>query len=244
MQGDEKRPSSHSSYNPIPHPPDPPTYSLVPISSLDSMQHVVCYTTSSAHFGVACTKRVARCSKRHTSFQCPKTHARRTAVLIRAQDAPKPAAQEDDFEARIAALKVAKGQTPMGEGKKKGTSVSKAPASASSAKVCECSGGAVVHRMHIPLMHIPPPTLLLLQVDYDYTNEKVYLETPPSYGDLAVNMALGFTLVWLPLTIAAVGRTAFVRYRFTDQRISVITNAPWKQEQLDAAYQEVCWVLV
>ncbi len=77
------------------------------------------------------------------------------------------------------------------------------------------------------------------QVDYDYSDETLYMETPPSYGDLAVNMALGITLVWLPLTIAAVGRTAFVRYRFTDKRISVITNAPWKQEQLDAAYQEV-----
>lgn len=52
-------------------------------------------------------------------------------------------------------------------------------------------------------------------------------------------MALGATLLWLPLTAAAVGRGVFVKYRFTDKRISVITNAPWKKEQLDAAYQEV-----
>lgn len=83
-----------------------------------------------------------------------------------------------------------------------------------------------------------------LQVDFDYSNETLYLETPPSYGDLAVNIALGITLVWLPLTMAAVGRTAFVKYRFTDKRISVITNAPWKQEQLDAAYQEVLAVFI
>ncbi len=101
----------------------------------NNMQQVVCYT-SPAHFGVACTKRVARCSKRHASFQCPTTHTRRTAVLIRAQDAPKPAPQEDDFEARIAALKLAKGQTPMGEGKKKGPVAAKSNASgASSGKV-------------------------------------------------------------------------------------------------------------
>lgn len=80
-------------------------------------------------------------------------------------------------------------------------------------------------------------------MDYDYSSETLYLETAPSYGDLAVNIALGITLVWLPLTMAAVGRTAFVKYRFTDKRISVITNAPWKQEQLDAAYQEVCAIL-
>lgn len=76
-------------------------------------------------------------------------------------------------------------------------------------------------------------------MDYDYSNETLYLETAPSYGDLAVNIALGITLVWLPLTFAAIGRVAFVKYRFTDKRISVISTAPWKQEQLDAAYQEV-----
>jgi hypothetical protein len=46
-------------------------------------------------------------------------------------------------------------------------------------------------------------------------------------------------LVWLPLTAASVGRAAFVKYRFTDKRFSVMTTAPWKQEQTDVAYQEV-----
>lgn len=32
---------------------------------------------------------------------------------------------------------------------------------------------------------------------------------------------------------------AFVKYRLTNKRLSVITSAPWKSEQLDAAYQEV-----
>ena len=51
------------------------------------------------------------------------------------------------------------------------------------------------------------------------------------------------TLLWLPLTIAALGRAAFVRYRFTDRRLSVISTAPWKQEQLDADYRDVKQVL-
>ncbi|GIM14481.1 hypothetical protein Vretimale_17430 [Volvox reticuliferus] len=50
---------------------------------------------------------------------------------------------------------------------------------------------------------------------------------------------LGTTLFWIPLTIAAIGRGLFVNYKFTNKRISVSTNAPWKTEQLDAAYQEV-----
>lgn len=45
--------------------------------------------------------------------------------------------------------------------------------------------------------------------------------------------------MWLPLTAASVGRAAFVKYRLTDRRLSVITTAPWKQEQTDVAYQEV-----
>lgn len=74
---------------------------------------------------------------------------------------------------------------------------------------------------------------------YDFSGEQLHFESGPHKGDLAVNVALGATLLWLPLTAAAVGRGAFVKYRFTDKRISVITNAPWKKEQLDAAYQEV-----
>ena len=34
----------------------------------------------------------------------------------------------------------------------------------------------------------------------------------------------------LPLTAAAVGRAAFVKYRFTDRRFSITTAAPWKSE--------------
>ena len=73
----------------------------------------------------------------------------------------------------------------------------------------------------------------------DYTDETLYFESGPHMGDLAVNVALGTTLVWLPLSIAAVGRAAFVKYRFTDRRLSAITTAPWKNEQVDAAYEDV-----
>ena len=42
------------------------------------------------------------------------------------------------------------------------------------------------------------------------------------------NLALGTTLLWLPLTAAAIGRGAFIKFKFTDKRVSVITSAPWK----------------
>lgn len=133
------------------------------------------------------------------AFTARRVPVRRSQLVVRAE-------AEEDFEARLASLKRAKGQTPRGEGVK---SVKKTEQKASSKK------------------------------DYDYTNETVFFETSPSLGDLAVNMALGITLVWIPLSLAAVGRVAFVKYRFTDKRISVISTAPWETSQLDAAYQEI-----
>ena len=113
--------------------------------------------------------------------------------------------EDEDFEARLAALKKAKGETPYGTSANKESSVTEKPAA--------------------PVR--------------DYTDETVYFESGPHMGDLAVNVALGTTLVWLPLSIASMGRAAFVKYRFTDRRISAITTAPWKNEQVDAAYEEV-----
>ena len=60
----------------------------------------------------------------------------------------------------------------------------------------------------------------------DFRDEKVFFEGPPSRGDLAVNIALGATLLWLPLTFAAIGRAAWLRYRITDKRISIISTSP------------------
>lgn len=128
-------------------------------------------------------------------------------VLVRAEANDE---NDEDFEVRLAALKRAKGETPYGEGVKKGVDLS-AKSSA------------------------PAPK----KKNYDFSKETLHLETGPAAGDVAVNLALGITLLWLPLSIAAVGRAAFLKYRFTDRRISVITTAPWKNEQLDAAYEEV-----
>jgi hypothetical protein len=39
------------------------------------------------------------------------------------------------------------------------------------------------------------------------------MTAPLQVGDLAFNLALAPTIVWLPLTIAAVGRKAFLKYK-------------------------------
>ncbi len=89
---------------------------------------------------------------------------------------------------------------------------------------------SVTHDQGPCLAESPQKGTKTKKVDYDFTGEQLHFESAPHRGDLATNIALGATLLWLPLTFAAVGRAAFLKYRFTDKRISVITDAPWKSK--------------
>ncbi|KAK9843658.1 hypothetical protein WJX81_001322 [Elliptochloris bilobata] len=129
---------------------------------------------------------------------------RRRCVVVRAQEG-ESSQSDADFEARVAALRKAKGQMPSGESRKKEA---------------------------VPSRKKEAPK-------YDFSGEQLHWEGTPHRGDLVTNLALGTTLLWLPLTFAAIGRGAFIKFKFTDKRVSVITNAPWKNEQLDVPYQEV-----
>uniref|UniRef100_A0A7S0R2K7 YdbS-like PH domain-containing protein n=1 Tax=Chlamydomonas leiostraca TaxID=1034604 RepID=A0A7S0R2K7_9CHLO len=137
----------------------------------------------------------------------------RRSLVVRASQADADA----ELEARLEKLRASKGATPYGQGKKSERREEGAGAKASSSSSSSTATKPV----------------------YDYTGETLHYEGGPHKGDLAVNLALGTTLVWLPLTLAAIGRAAFVNYRFTDRRFSVKTTAPWKNEQTDVAYQEV-----
>ena len=59
---------------------------------------------------------------------------------------------------------------------------------------------------HSPLAHPSPPRAG--KPEYDYTGEVLHWEGKSAQGDLIFNLALGTTLVWLPLTFAAVGEEA------------------------------------
>ncbi|KGN51897.1 uncharacterized protein LOC101221820 [Cucumis sativus] len=54
--------------------------------------------------------------------------------------------------------------------------------------------------------------------------EIVFFDGGAHYGDLVANLLLGFTLLWLPLTLAAVSRAFYLRYRFTNLRVTVISG--------------------
>ena len=68
--------------------------------------------------------------------------------------------------------------------------------------------------------------------------EDVFYEGGPHIGDLIINVLLAFTLICLPLTIAAVVRAIWLRYRFTDRRITV-TGGWMGRDRTDIIYSEV-----
>ncbi|CAO2829042.1 unnamed protein product [Amaranthus hypochondriacus] len=56
------------------------------------------------------------------------------------------------------------------------------------------------------------------------SQETIFFDGGAHYGDLLANLILGFTLFWLPLTLAAISRAFFLRYRFTNLRVTVISG--------------------
>ncbi|CAN1198787.1 hypothetical protein LINPERHAP2_LOCUS44619 [Linum perenne] len=70
------------------------------------------------------------------------------------------------------------------------------------------------------------------------TEEVIYFDGGAHYGDLAANLLLGFTLFWLPLTLAAVSRAFNLRYRFTNLRVTVISGLTG-QDRSDFSYKVV-----
>lgn len=68
--------------------------------------------------------------------------------------------------------------------------------------------------------------------------EEVYYEGGPHIGDLIINGLLAFTVVCIPLTIGAVVRALWLRYRITSRRISV-TGGWMGRTRSDIIYSEV-----
>ncbi|KAJ8445450.1 hypothetical protein Cgig2_031263 [Carnegiea gigantea] len=70
------------------------------------------------------------------------------------------------------------------------------------------------------------------------SQETIFFDGGAHYGDLIANLLLGFTLLWLPLTLAAVSRAFFLRYRFTNLRVTVISGFTG-QDRSDFSYKVI-----
>ncbi|KAF0912854.1 hypothetical protein E2562_019442 [Oryza meyeriana var. granulata] len=73
--------------------------------------------------------------------------------------------------------------------------------------------------------------------------ETVFFDGGAHYGDLVANLLLGLTLLWLPLTLAAVSRAFILRYRFTSRRVTVISGLSGA-DRTDFPYSSVTSVVV
>ncbi|AFZ21543.1 PH domain-containing protein [Allocoleopsis franciscana] len=72
--------------------------------------------------------------------------------------------------------------------------------------------------------------------------EEVFYEGGPHVGDLIINILLGFTVICLPLTVGAIVRALWLRYRITDRRIS-ITGGWQGRDRTDIIFSEVVKVV-
>ncbi|MDJ0573635.1 MAG: PH domain-containing protein [Xenococcaceae cyanobacterium MO_234.B1] len=72
--------------------------------------------------------------------------------------------------------------------------------------------------------------------------EDVFYEGGPHIGDLIFNILLAFTVICIPLTVGAIVRALWLRYRITDRRISV-TGGWMGRERTDIIYNEVVKVV-
>ncbi|KAL7132885.1 hypothetical protein ABFS83_12G104900 [Erythranthe nasuta] len=84
----------------------------------------------------------------------------------------------------------------------------------------------------------PTPTTAGAATTSKRNEEAIFFDGGAHYGDLLANLILGFTLLWLPLTLAAVFRAFYLRYRFTNLRVTVISGLTG-QDRSDFSYDVV-----
>jgi|TARA_B110001450_G_scaffold134788_1_gene126556 hypothetical protein len=77
----------------------------------------------------------------------------------------------------------------------------------------------------------------------NWGSETVVYEGPPARGEIIANVAMSWTLVWIPLTISAIGRGLWSSYKVTDKRVSVMSTSPLRTERIDVPLGEIVDVI-
>jgi hypothetical protein len=73
--------------------------------------------------------------------------------------------------------------------------------------------------------------------------EEVFYEGGPHIGDLLFNLLLATLVVFIPLTIGAIVRAIWLRFRITDRRVSVVGG--WLgRDRTDIIYSEIVNAIV
>ena len=77
----------------------------------------------------------------------------------------------------------------------------------------------------------------------DWGDETIVFEGPPARGEVVANVAMSWTLVWIPLAIQAVGRALWLKYKITDKRVTVISESPLRKERTDIPLDQIADVI-
>ncbi|KAI5352615.1 PREDICTED: ribonuclease P [Prunus dulcis] len=101
-----------------------------------------------------------------------------------------------------------------------------------------CNNKRPLTRLHVSTPTNKPNTTTTTTTSKKPTTETIFFDGGAHYGDLLANLILGFTLLWLPLTLAAVFRAFFLRYRFTNLRVTVISGLTG-QDRSDFSYKVI-----
>lgn len=68
--------------------------------------------------------------------------------------------------------------------------------------------------------------------------EEVFYEGGPHIGDLIINILVGFTVLGIPLTVGAIARALWLRYRITNRRLTIVGG--WMgRDRWDVIYKEI-----
>ena len=72
--------------------------------------------------------------------------------------------------------------------------------------------------------------------------EEVYYEGGPHIGELLFGIGLAFTLICIPITVGAIVRALWLRYRITSRRISI--SGGWMgRDRTDIIYSEIAKIV-
>lgn len=145
--------------------------------------------------------------------------------------AEEAGAEDDDFEARLGVLR----------GKR-----SKRAAVSDEEKAAKESAGATATETKAPprgqkRKGVRDFTVVgsVEEPSVDWGPEVVKFEGPPARGEVVANLAMSWTIVWVPLTIAAVGRALWVNYKITDKRVAILSTSPLRTERTDIPIEEI-----
>lgn len=73
----------------------------------------------------------------------------------------------------------------------------------------------------------------------DSTPEEVFYEGPGSNAELILSLVLLPTLFYAPLSIASIGRRLWIKFRFTNKRMSIINSSPLFSRTLEISYDKI-----